>query len=207
MGSGGESPADYLQRASVPSPALSSRGLAACRGAALLEPLLIVAFATWQQQASSRRSVASPSVSLPACLAAGLSPGLGHGSGDRQSPAAARREPALCLLLEAQMLFRSWMRAGVQRSQKKGVPSALGGGSRVRERRVLVFLGVQHSATCSLLPEPAILVMHHSMKPHPAITATLLDFMCRVSPPPPRSQGSSLGRQMSCVTRVEWWWL
>ena len=30
-------------------------------------------------------------------------------------------------------------------------------------------------------PEPAILVMHHSMKPHPAITATLLDFMCRVS--------------------------
>ncbi|KAJ3608564.1 hypothetical protein NHX12_023095 [Muraenolepis orangiensis] len=27
--------------------------------------------------------------------------------------------------------------------------------------------------------EPAILVMHHSMKPHPAITATLLDFMCR----------------------------
>lgn len=28
--------------------------------------------------------------------------------------------------------------------------------------------------------EPAILVMHHSMKPHPAITATLLDFMCRV---------------------------
>uniref|UniRef100_A0A8D2QUU2 Integrator complex subunit 3 n=1 Tax=Zosterops lateralis melanops TaxID=1220523 RepID=A0A8D2QUU2_ZOSLA len=32
--------------------------------------------------------------------------------------------------------------------------------------------------------EPAILVMHHSMKPHPAITATLLDFMCRVSSPP-----------------------
>lgn len=31
------------------------------------------------------------------------------------------------------------------------------------------------------LLEPAILVMHHSMKPHPAITATLLDFMCRVS--------------------------
>ncbi|KAF6738193.1 Integrator complex subunit 3 [Oryzias melastigma] len=28
--------------------------------------------------------------------------------------------------------------------------------------------------------EPAILVMHHSMKPHPAITATLLDFMCRI---------------------------
>ncbi|XP_078063855.1 integrator complex subunit 3-like, partial [Mustelus asterias] len=27
--------------------------------------------------------------------------------------------------------------------------------------------------------EPAILVMHHSMKPHPAITATLLDFICR----------------------------
>ncbi|MGH0186264.1 UNVERIFIED_CONTAM: hypothetical protein FKN15_020800 [Acipenser sinensis] len=32
------------------------------------------------------------------------------------------------------------------------------------------------------LPEPAILVMHHSMKPHPAITATLLDFMCRIIP-------------------------
>ncbi|XP_016161120.1 PREDICTED: integrator complex subunit 3, partial [Ficedula albicollis] len=30
--------------------------------------------------------------------------------------------------------------------------------------------------------KPAILVMHHSMKPHPAITATLLDFMCRIIP-------------------------
>uniref|UniRef100_A0ACB8G826 Integrator complex subunit 3 n=1 Tax=Sphaerodactylus townsendi TaxID=933632 RepID=A0ACB8G826_9SAUR len=30
--------------------------------------------------------------------------------------------------------------------------------------------------------EPAILVMHHSMKQHPAITATLLDFMCRIIP-------------------------
>ena len=29
--------------------------------------------------------------------------------------------------------------------------------------------------------EPAILVMYHSMKPHPAITATMLDFLCRVS--------------------------
>jgi len=28
--------------------------------------------------------------------------------------------------------------------------------------------------------EPAILVMHHSMRPHPAITATLLDFICRI---------------------------
>lgn len=148
MGSGGESPADYLQRASVPSPALSSRGLAACRGAALLEPLLIVAFATWQQQASSQRSVASRSVSLPACLAAGLSPGLGHRSGDRQSPAAARREPALCLLLEAQMLFRSWMRAGVQRSQKKGVPSALGGQQGEGEEGVGIF---GCSAQCDLL--------------------------------------------------------
>lgn len=37
------------------------------------------------------------------------------------------------------------------------------------------FIFVSHSL------EPAILVMHHSMKPHPAITATLLDFMCRVS--------------------------
>ncbi|MEE6524661.1 hypothetical protein FKM82_024237, partial [Ascaphus truei] len=36
--------------------------------------------------------------------------------------------------------------------------------------------------------EPAILVMHHSMKPHPAITATLLDFMCRVRDPPSPSQ-------------------
>ncbi|CAG0880141.1 unnamed protein product [Darwinula stevensoni] len=30
--------------------------------------------------------------------------------------------------------------------------------------------------------EPAILVMHHSMRPHPAVTATLLDFLCRVIP-------------------------
>ncbi|XP_015668829.1 integrator complex subunit 3 [Protobothrops mucrosquamatus] len=30
--------------------------------------------------------------------------------------------------------------------------------------------------------EPAIFVMYHSMKPHPAITATLLDFMCRIIP-------------------------
>uniref|UniRef100_A0A3Q2PP18 Integrator complex subunit 3 n=1 Tax=Fundulus heteroclitus TaxID=8078 RepID=A0A3Q2PP18_FUNHE len=39
--------------------------------------------------------------------------------------------------------------------------------------------------------QPAILVMHHSMKPHPAITATLLDFMCRIIPhffPPLESQ-------------------
>ena len=28
--------------------------------------------------------------------------------------------------------------------------------------------------------EPAILVMNHSMRPHPAITATLLDFLCRI---------------------------
>ncbi|XP_071964932.1 integrator complex subunit 3-like [Antedon mediterranea] len=28
--------------------------------------------------------------------------------------------------------------------------------------------------------EPAILVMHHSMRSHPAITATLLDFLCRI---------------------------
>ncbi|XP_038068017.1 integrator complex subunit 3-like isoform X1 [Patiria miniata] len=30
--------------------------------------------------------------------------------------------------------------------------------------------------------EPAILVMHHSMRSHPAITATLLDFLCRIIP-------------------------
>lgn len=28
--------------------------------------------------------------------------------------------------------------------------------------------------------EPAILVMHNSMRSHPAVTATLLDFLCRV---------------------------
>ncbi|XP_052100494.1 integrator complex subunit 3-like isoform X1 [Mytilus californianus] len=28
--------------------------------------------------------------------------------------------------------------------------------------------------------EPAILVMYHSIRPHPAITATLLDFLCRI---------------------------
>lgn len=36
-------------------------------------------------------------------------------------------------------------------------------------------------SVCVCVSEPAILVMHHSMKPHPAITATLLDFMCRVT--------------------------
>lgn len=36
-------------------------------------------------------------------------------------------------------------------------------------------------SVCVCFSEPAILVMHHSMKPHPAITATLLDFMCRVT--------------------------
>ncbi|UYV77018.1 INTS3 [Cordylochernes scorpioides] len=30
--------------------------------------------------------------------------------------------------------------------------------------------------------EPGILVMHFSMRPHPAITATLLDFLCRIMP-------------------------
>ena len=40
--------------------------------------------------------------------------------------------------------------------------------------------------------EPAILLMHHSIRSHPTITSTLLDFLCRVttfffdpSPPPP----------------------
>lgn len=28
--------------------------------------------------------------------------------------------------------------------------------------------------------EPAILVMHHSMRSHPAVSATLLDFLCRI---------------------------
>ncbi|XP_031782856.1 integrator complex subunit 3 isoform X2 [Nasonia vitripennis] len=30
--------------------------------------------------------------------------------------------------------------------------------------------------------EPAILVMHNSMRSHPAVTATLLDFLCRIIP-------------------------
>lgn len=30
--------------------------------------------------------------------------------------------------------------------------------------------------------EPAILVMHHSMRSHPAVSATLLDFLCRIIP-------------------------
>ncbi|KAL5004662.1 hypothetical protein ScPMuIL_018118 [Solemya velum] len=30
--------------------------------------------------------------------------------------------------------------------------------------------------------EPAMLVMFHSIRPHPAITATLLDFLCRIMP-------------------------
>lgn len=30
--------------------------------------------------------------------------------------------------------------------------------------------------------EPAILVMHHSMRAHPVVTATLLDFLCRIIP-------------------------
>ena len=31
-----------------------------------------------------------------------------------------------------------------------------------------------------LFSEPAVLVMYYSMRSHPAITATLLDFLCRV---------------------------
>ena len=30
------------------------------------------------------------------------------------------------------------------------------------------------------MSEPAILLMHHSLRSHPQITATLLDFLCRV---------------------------
>jgi integrator complex subunit 3 len=30
--------------------------------------------------------------------------------------------------------------------------------------------------------EPGVLVMHYSIKSHPAITATLLDFLCRILP-------------------------
>nr|CAG4641495.1 EOG090X0205 [Eurycercus lamellatus] len=43
--------------------------------------------------------------------------------------------------------------------------------------------------------EPAILVMYHSMRPHPAITATLLDFLCRIIPNfyPPMANQVRLG--------------
>lgn len=80
------------------------------------------------------------------------------------------------------------MRAMVRTSQKKGVPSApqgqkAGSAGMGGHRGYGHLWDSQHRAPCSLLPEPAILVMHHSMKPHPAITATLLDFMCRVSRP------------------------
>lgn len=47
---------------------------------------------------------------------------------------------------------------------------------------VLSLFPVNNSLIGSfLIAEPAILVMYHSMRPHPAITATLLDFLCRVS--------------------------
>lgn len=66
-----------------------------------------------------------------------------------------------------------------------GIHTALPGGFTDTEN-LLVDMGTVsgvggpvHFISHSL--EPAILVMHHSMKPHPAITATLLDFMCRVS--------------------------
>lgn len=49
-------------------------------------------------------------------------------------------------------------------------------------------------------PEPAILVMHHSMKPHPAITATLLDFMCRVSATSLSSSGLTEPLRVSPLT-------
>ena len=35
-----------------------------------------------------------------------------------------------------------------------------------------------------LSPEPAILLMHHSLRSHPQITASLLDFLCRVRTTP-----------------------
>lgn len=52
----------------------------------------------------------------------------------------------------------------------------------------------------SMSPEPAILVMHHSMKPHPAITATLLDFMCRVSATSLSSSGLTEPLRVSPLT-------
>ncbi|KAI0237347.1 Integrator complex subunit 3 [Lamellibrachia satsuma] len=41
-----------------------------------------------------------------------------------------------------------------------------------------LFFDPEHDSIMAI--EPCILVMHHSMRPHPAITATLLDFMCRI---------------------------
>ncbi|KAL7304899.1 hypothetical protein TKK_0002702 [Trichogramma kaykai] len=43
--------------------------------------------------------------------------------------------------------------------------------------------------------EPAILLMHNSMKPHPAITATTLDFLCKIIPNfyPPYEERIKLG--------------
>lgn len=94
------------------------------------------------------------------------------------------------------------MRATMCTSQKKGVllctPRLVlqeQGGHRGYGR----LWGSQHRTPFSLLPEPAILVMHHSMKPHPAITATLLDFMCRVSCPSPSGELPLACRKTSCV--------
>ncbi len=53
------------------------------------------------------------------------------------------------------------------------------------------------------LAEPCVLVMYHSMRPHPAITATLLDFMCRVSFGPSSSLviwGEIFSLMMLCLT-------
>lgn len=64
-----------------------------------------------------------------------------------------------------------WVRNTQKNSQQFRPQNGSGPRALTRDLHYLSFL----------ISEPAILVMHHSMKPHPAITATLLDFMCRVT--------------------------
>ena len=42
-----------------------------------------------------------------------------------------------------------------------------------------VLINSEH-VCCHSTTEPAILLMHHSIRSHPTITCTLLDFLCRV---------------------------
>ena len=46
---------------------------------------------------------------------------------------------------------------------------------------VCVFIVLELTLCVSSSIEPGILLMHHSMRAHPQITASLLDFLCRVS--------------------------
>ena len=45
---------------------------------------------------------------------------------------------------------------------------------------IILFSNVFDVFFCCCL-EPAILLMHHSIRSHPTITSTLLDFLCRVT--------------------------